>query len=251
MNKQDFTKSRASAIGVSIAVILILSGCGVPAAVGRADGAPSDSPTSASYWKAKLTEFLTKNGDSPQGSAPYSEAETQTVASGKADAKWTQVVSRFPGVLRPSDAFVHWSAGPTDPDVKSCYVAAGATVDEGTDADGNTYPGFSGPDTVAYAQATFDCIYDRFPTRPTPPATTSQISYYYDYLTKFVVPCYRAHGAVVDPAPTRADFIAQHQPNHTGARWAPVQPSAGNGPNPTFDGKDAVCPLDGPGGAGL
>lgn len=248
MNEIGSMKFRVGAIGGSIAVTLLLSGCGASTAADRAATTPSDSPTSATYWKAELADFLTEYGDSPPGSAPYSEAQAQVVAAGKADARWAQIVSQFPDVLRPSDSFVHWAAEPDDPDVKACYIAAGATVDEGTDADGNTYPGFSGPDTAAYAGATFDCSFVRFPTRPTPPATDAQISYYYDYLTKFVVPCYQAHGATVGAAPTRAQFIVQNQPDHVGARWAPVPPSAGDAPNPTFDGKNAACPLAAPGG---
>ncbi len=230
------------ASGLVMATVL-LSGCAV-------SGNPSDpgsaQPTSPEYWKTQLNQFVRTHGDGPKATVAYGESEARSIAATKADTEWTRVVAQFPHALRPADSFVHWQAGSADTDVKACYVGAGATVDHGTDSDGNSYLGYSGPNSATYAAAAFDCGYVKFPLRPVPPPTSAQISYYYDYLTTFVVPCYLAHGAKVDPAPTRADFISQYQSEQ--ARWAPTPPNAGDGPNPVYDGKDAVCSLREPDG---
>lgn len=225
---------------------LLLSACrAVPAA------APSPIPSPTTDWKARLASFLDKYGESPAAPAPYSEDAARAVADARAELRWLQVVVQFPSAVRPTDGFVRWASSPSDPDLTACRLAAGATPETGVDSDGNQSVGYSysGPDLLGYTVASYACDI-RFPARPSPPENDAQLSYRYDYLTKFVVPCYEAHGAPVDPAPTRAKFIAQYQPDQTGPHWSPLSPSAGDAPNPIFDGKNAVCSLTSPSGAG-
>jgi hypothetical protein len=227
------------------ACALLLTACtGAPAA------APSPTPSPTIDWTARLASFIDKYGQDPAASAPYTEEEARAVAELPADTRWLQVVMQFPTAVRPSDGFVHWAASPSDPDLTACILATGATPETGVDSDGNQSVGYSyGSDIEGYTIGTYACDV-RFPGRASPPENEAQLSYRYDYLTRFVVPCYEAHGAPVDPAPTRAEFIAQYQPDHAGTRWSPLPPNAGDAPDPIFDGKNAVCPLTFPSGAG-
>ena len=125
-------------------------------------------------------------------------------------------------------------------------IMARATVDEGTDSDGVISLGFSGPGTTAYEVGSFDCGFVRFPDRPYPPANDAQLRYLYDYLTTFMAPCDEAHGAHVEAAPSRSEFLAQWA-STTGTRREPLPPNAADAPDPVYNGKNAVCPGSVPG----
>jgi hypothetical protein len=203
-------------------------------------------PTSASYWKTQLADFFKKFGDPPAASAPYSEEQARAALVPKADSMWSYLAASYPDAVRPTDAFVHWANGTNDPDLQACMLAAGAELEQGVDSDGKVSHGFSGPGTMEYEVGSFDCGFVRYPDRPQPPANDAQLGYEYDYLTRFVTPCYVAHGVHVEPAPSRAEFIAQERPGYDGTRWYPLPPNAGDASDPVYDGSNAVCPLSVP-----
>lgn len=158
------------------------------------------------------------------------------VAASFADRQWAILLQTFPQAVRPTDSFVHWTSN-DDPDRVACLTAAGSTP--GSD---------SSPPTAASSVAVFDCEFVRYPVRQSPPPNTAQLSYYYDYLTHYLVPCYQAHGAKIDLGmPSRPEFIAQNQSGYVGARWALTPPDAGDAPDPTYDGTGAVCSAIAPG----
>ena len=215
------------------AVALTVAVCGCTA---QAGAAPSSSPTI--NWTAKLAAFTAKYGENPASDPPYTDAQATAAAASFADRQWAILLQTFPQAVRPTDSFVHWTSS-DDPDRVACVTAAASTP--GSD---------SSPPTAAPSIAIFDCEFVRYPVRQSPPPNAAQVSYYYDYLTHYLVPCYLAHGATIDPGmPTRAQFIAQFRSGYVGARWQLTPPDAGDAPDPTYDGPSAVCSAIAPGGA--
>ena len=240
--------NRASA-GVALAALILLattSGCTTSEVA-----APTASPSR--NWNAKLAAFVHKYGSNPPSSPELTETQAHQVSARYADRSWSLLVQQWPAALRPTDSFVHWASN-HDPDRTKCATAAGAVPEAGASADGTISTGSSGPATVEYSVGYFDCEMVRYPTRPSPWPNDAQIGYYYDYLTKYLVPCYQGHGAKVDPGmPTRSTFIHQwqfeQQFDSTLTRWQLTPPDAADAPDPTYDGKSAVCSATGPGDA--
>lgn len=236
-------KTPRLAIGLATAAFLVLvAGCAAQSAV-----VPSSSP--AINWTARLAAFTAKYGSNPAPDPPFTEDQAHEAAAAQADQQWGFLLKQYPEAVRPGDTFMHWGTS-NDPDIAACMVAAGGTPETGVSANGVTSTGYSGPDSVGYAVATFDCEMVSYPVRQSPWPSTAQLGYYYDYLTHYLVPCYLAHGAKIDPGmPKREEFIAQNQRGYVGTRWQLTPPDAGDAPDPTYDGKTAVCSATGPGDA--
>jgi len=216
---------------VAVALSVAVSGCTAPPTA-----APSGSPTI--NWAAKLAAFTAKYGVNPASDPPFTDAQALAFNAGYSERRWKILLQEYPQAVHPTDAFVHWASN-GDPDLAACLTAAGVPP-EGEDF----------TPTVTNEVAMFDCQSVRYPVRQSPPPNKAQLSYYYDYLTHYLVPCYRAHGAPIDEGmPNRTRFIAQFQPGYVGARWELTPPDAGDAPDPTYDGRSAVCSAIGPGGA--
>jgi hypothetical protein len=210
---------------------------------------PSPSDLHSVDWHARLTAFVAKYGTNPKADPPLTDAQAHDVSAQWASRNWAAILKQYPLAVRPTDSFIHWAAN-NDPDVAACDAAAGATADSGTAADGTVSQGFSGPATAEFAAASFACEFNRYPVRPSPSPNDAQLSYYYDYLVAYLVPCYHAHSAKIDLGmPTRQSFIAQNQANYSGNRWQLTPPDAADAPDATYDGTSAVCSATGPGGA--
>lgn len=226
----------------AVAITVAVSGCTT-----HPGAAPSGSPTI--NWTAKLAAFTARYGENPASDPPYTDAQAIAATASFSDRYWAILQKQYPQVVRPTDSFVHWTSN-GDPDRAACLTAAGVSPENGVSSDGTTSQGGSSPATAASAVAIFDCEFVRYPVRQAPPPNKAQLGYYCDYLIHYLVPCYRAHGAPIDEGmPNRARFIAQFQPDYVGARWELTPPDAGDAPDPTYDGRSAVCSAIGPGGA--
>lgn len=236
-------KHRAAVV---LAAVVAASACGCTA---QQAADPSRTPAPTINWTAKLAAFTAKYGEYPPSDPPYTDAQATEVTALYSDKRWVQLLLQYPTAARPTDSFVHW-AGNGDPDIAACLIGAGATPNTGTTVDGTATVGYSGPATMEYAVASFDCEFVRYPVRQSPWQNRAQLSYYYDYMTHYLVACYQAHGAKVDPGmPTRDEFISQNPSDFSGTRWQLTPPNAADAPDPTYDGTDAVCSATGPGGA--
>ena len=226
----------------AVALTVAVSACTAQHAAG-----PSPSPTI--NWTTKLAAFTAKYGENPASDPPFTEAQAKAVTAHYSDRQWAILLKQYPEAVRPTDSFIHWTSN-DDPDRAACLTAAGSTPDTGVTADRTTAQGGSGPATIENAVATFDCEWVRYPVRESPWPNKAQLSYYYDYLTQYLVPCYQVHGAKIDLGmPNRAKFIAQNQSDFTGVGWHLTPPDAADAPDPTYDGKTADCSATGPGDA--
>lgn len=132
------------------------------------------------------------------------------------DSDWQMVTFMFPDAARPAVDFERYTEADGYIDqLKTCYVASdlrlGVKVNEIGETEFNDAEVTNEKDYLAK----FDC---RATVVIKPEKwNVAQIGYHYDYLTKFLVPCYAANGIVNVPAPSREDYIAKW-PN---PRWYP------------------------------
>ncbi|KGJ78576.1 hypothetical protein GY21_06525 [Cryobacterium roopkundense] len=126
------------------------------------------------------------------------------------EASWALVVGTYPDAVRPEATFVGFIDKDTTVSVlRECFEANGVPIDEGRSS-----PDLNGPvtsigssvATEAQAVGNFIC-HAQHPVKPMSAMSAAQLGYVYDYLTKFLVPCYASFGIVNEPAPSREFFV--------------------------------------------
>lgn len=198
-----------------LAILLALAGCSTPTVpIARATPTPTGAPSAVSIPMPDI-------GPSP-APAPQTAAETAQLLQDAADRLWQEVaVSSYPGAARPQTDFVAYITDATQKKlVGGCLSDHGVSVSYAEAVAGSKHPGptLATPDirNEKDAVASYSCMV-AYPYRPSSPLTPEQVGWLYDYLTEFSVPCYRANGIDVAPAPSRAEFIA----NWPGQGWNP------------------------------
>ncbi len=151
-------------------------------------------------------------GPSP-APAPQTPEQTEQLRLANADLAWKQVISEYPAAVRPSASFQGYISQATEVAVLTkCY----------TDHDVANYPDYpvgakkgDKPHGVVPeisneegAIGLYICQVEH-PYPPTLPPTPEQLGWLYDYLTKFLVPCYQANGVTNPPPPSREEFVAK------------------------------------------
>ncbi|GAA0991515.1 hypothetical protein GCM10009563_04290 [Subtercola frigoramans] len=140
-------------------------------------------------------------------------------------------------MVRPPDSFDSYLTDQAASDERErCYRANDVPVETATNKAGDQVALGASPITPAQAVSAFSCE-SRFRTQPSAPPTRDQLGYLYDYLTRFLAPCYTANGFDNPPPPSREDFVK---------RWPDQDwyPSFGDAPMGT-DHEEAVmtaCP---------
>ena len=222
--------------GLSIVLVLNLAGC-VTAAPG-ATGSPTRTPT-PSPTPLAVSVPMPDLGPSP---APVSltPEQTEQLRVQARDSAWQGVLTQYPDAVRPDVPFDGYLDAADEMTVMSaCYTQHGVPISNGyaIGAKKGDPPTSVGGEASNEHQAIglYFCTAEH-PGRPTGPPTTEQLSWMYDYLTRFLVPCYEANGLSVPPAPSKQDFVTKW-PNQN---WFP---SAGMTSNPDKDAAiDRACP---------
>lgn len=170
-------------------------------------------------------------------SEPLSDAEAEQKRIELADLHWDTVIAQYPEAVRPEVAFegfitpeAHFET------MRTCLEDSGVEIALGMSADGEP-AGFEIIEpTVETSIAYYACEVSH-PVRPSAEAGDAELRWAYDYLTRFVVPCYEANGIENEPAPSREEWVAAW-PEYL---W---MPSTGDVPlDPELQAAiDAACP---------
>ncbi|WP_223692186.1 hypothetical protein [Leifsonia poae] len=160
-------------------------------------------------------------GPSP-APAPQTPAQTEKLRLERVEQQWQLLLAQYPSAVRPQVTFQGYITDATEMAVmKSCLTQQNVPIGYGypVGAKKGDKPTSVGGQASNEQEAVglYICSVEH-PYSPNPPLTPQQLGWSYDYFTKFLVPCYEANGAVVPPAPSRADFIA----NWPNQNWFPT-----------------------------
>lgn len=204
-------QQRVAGIAAVIAVgaVVLMTGCAMGSG---GNGSPSPSiPSSAPSSEAP--EELAKPypmpdlGPSP-APVPLSDDEVERMRLEQEDAAWAAVLMTYPDAVRPQVTFEGYLTASDRVEVMSaCYTAAGLPLNLGKDGRGTVVSVGANVRTEAEAISQFSCQ-AAHPHRPVPPPSHEQLGYIYDYLVRFLVPCYELNGIVNPPPPPRDDFVS-------------------------------------------
>lgn len=203
-------RAAAMAAGLAAVLVVAVTGCTTappwsarPVAVGT----PTTSPTPRA-----VTVPMPDLGPSPEP-APMTAEQTEQLRLQARDAAWKGVLAQYPHAVRPDVPFDGYLARADEMSVMSaCYTAHGVPIGYGyaIGAKKGDPPTSVGGEASDEKQAVglYYCSVEH-PGRPNPPPTPAQLSWMYDYFTRFLVPCYEANGISVPPAPSKQDFVAK------------------------------------------
>jgi hypothetical protein len=180
-----------------------VSGCSMPAPAPvetRASETPSADPTA-------VTIEMPDIGPSPAPDDLDAE-ELERLRLAEQDANWSSVARQYPTAVRPDVAFAGYTdMGDYIDALDACYVRSGLVLGTMTDEVGTSTRSGVSPDTEEGAVKAFTC---RAEVAVEPhPMNAAQLGYLYDYLSRFLAPCYAANGIANPPAPSREDFVAK------------------------------------------
>jgi hypothetical protein len=121
--------------------------------------------------------------------------------------------------------------------MSACYAAAGIPIDYGTNSNGEIVGLGTSTNTEAEAVSAYECGATH-PSKPWPYPSPEQLGYIYDYLVRFIVPCYEANGITNPPPPSREGFVG----NWPNQGWFPTSGDLPLHP-PDEAALNAACPL--------
>jgi hypothetical protein len=197
-------------IPAAVAVVVLVAGCTAPVDPVRAS---TGSPTPAA-GAAKTIE-MPDLGPSPAPSV-LSEEELERLRLAQQDVGWQRVSFMHPAAERPSVVFEGYTGDDDYLDtLHACLVENGVNLGVKVNEVGEEEPTAASPTDEPGAIADFVCR-STVVVKPSP-WNAAQIGYHYDYLTRFLVPCYAANGIENKPAPSREEYISLW-PN---PGWAP------------------------------
>lgn len=188
---------------MAAAGVFLLSACTAsPAPAAAPEPTAIDSPDEV------VTIEMPDLPDRP-GRPKLTPAEVEELRLAGQEERWTSVVQAYPDAVRPAIEFEGFvELGPERYDVLAdCYESFGVPLSSADDP-GNLGVVSAGGSTKEAAIATFICE----STHPSPvfaPLTDEELGWFYDYLTEFVAPCYKANGINTPAPPSRADFVAE------------------------------------------
>ncbi|GAA1444814.1 hypothetical protein [Leifsonia poae] len=207
----------------TLAAVGLLVGCAATAS------AHPDARSTATPTPEAVTVPMPDLGPSP-APAPQTAAQTEQLRIARADEAWKQLVQQYPSAVRPQVTFDGYISDATEMDVMTqCYTEQKVPIALGYPAGAQKGDKATsvGAETTNEQEAigAYVCNVEH-PYPPTSPMTQQQLGWLYDYLTRFLAPCYQANGIANPPAPSRADFIAKwpHQ------NWFPSDGGLMDGP---------------------
>lgn len=201
--------NRTGALAAGLTVVLALSLAGCAAAPGKATGGPTGTGTPTPLAVSVPMPDL---GPSPQP-ASLTPQQTEALRVQARDAAWQSVLTQYPDAVRPDVPFDGYLDQADEMRVMSaCFTQHGVPL-------GYSYPVGAkkgDPPTGVGGEATDEqqsiglywCTVEH-PGKPSSPPNAAQLSWMYDYLTRFIVPCYRANGITVPAAPSKQDFVSK------------------------------------------
>ncbi len=202
---KDFMPSSRARLGFAVTILaaFAVAGCAT-------DPEPAPAPASApSETPAPLAVSVPMPDLGPPPPRPeLTDEQRETLRLERLDSAWERVVTHHPGAVRPDLVF----AGYLEPEdrtnaLTTCFTEKGVQFGLGPDAEGKVTIEEVSTSTEEEAVGAYLCE-GRYPVRTLGPPSDAQLSWMYDYLTQFLVPCYEANGIENPPAPPRADFIA-------------------------------------------
>lgn len=192
---------RIAAMGILAGGALGLCACTTPGATID----PSISETTDA--SAVVTIPFPDIGEFP-AAEDLADEEIEGLRLAEIDSLWESVAHAYPGAVRPNVAVESFVSEQDVVTLRTgCFADAGVPVENGIDGDGRILSVGAGFGTEAAALAEYTCQ-TRLPLRPYVPPTDEQVSYIYDYLTQFVLPCYAANGIQNADPPAKAQFVA-------------------------------------------
>ena len=145
-----------------------------------------------------------------------SDGEVERLRLQTQDSDWQRVTFMFPNAARPTVPFERYTEADSYVDtLDACYVESGLRLGVLVNEIGESRPSGAEPTSSDDYVSQFVCR----ATVVAMPTTwnSAQIGYHYDYLTRFLAPCYAANGIENPPAPSREEYLAKW-PN---PGWAP------------------------------
>lgn len=197
---QATASARRSAVAVAVAALTMI---GMAAC---ADGSPSEAAAPTPTVAAAVSIPMPDLGPRPT-SEPLSDSEAEQRRIELADSHWETVIAQYPHAVRPEVAFVGYIAPEDHFDtMRACLEERGVEVAIGATADGEP----TGFEIVEPTEETSIAHYTcevAPPGRPLPEPSDAELEWAYDYLTKFVAPCYELNGFENEPAPPREVWV--------------------------------------------
>lgn len=124
------------------------------------------------------------------------------------DSDWHVVPFMFPDAVRPVVEFERFADADTYLDtLHACYVASGLKLGIKVNEIGETE--LSGAEVSSQPEYLAKFVCQATVVMKPAPWNAAQVRYHYDYLTRFLAPCYQANGIENPPAPSREDYIAK------------------------------------------
>jgi hypothetical protein len=192
----------AAAILIGALSLIATSGCAAGTAE-EASGSSQPAPTVAEVVTIPMPDL----GPRPS-SEPLSDIDAERKRVELADGHWDTVIAQYPDAVRPEVAFQGFIALEAHFEtMRTCLEDAGVEIAIPTSAEGEP-AGFEIVEpTVETSIAYYACEVSH-PVRPSAEPSDAELGWAYDYLTRFVVPCYEANGIENEPAPPREEWVA-------------------------------------------
>lgn len=141
-------------------------------------------------------------------SEPLSDAEAEQKRLELADSHWATVIAQYPDAVRPQIEFAGFIAPETHLEtMRTCLEASGIEIATAVTADGEP-AGFEIVDPTVESSIAYYACDVAHPVRPIAEPSDAELGWAYDYLTRFVAPCYEANGIENEPAPPREEWVA-------------------------------------------
>lgn len=197
--------TRAGWAGAALFATLTVIGTSA-CATGRPAGdasAASTPPTAAGVVSIPMPDL----GPRPT-SEPLSDAEAEQKRIELADAHWTTVLAQYPDAVRPQVAFGGFIAPEAHHEtMRTCLEASGIELATPVTAEGGP-AGFEIVEPTVESSIAYYACEVAHPVRPSAEPSDALLGWAYDYLTRFVAPCYEANGIENEPAPPREEWVA-------------------------------------------
>ncbi|GAA2031080.1 hypothetical protein GCM10009819_13660 [Agromyces tropicus] len=223
------------ATAASVLAVTALSGCAAFIAPVSASEETGESPF------AVATIPMPDLGPVPEPDPPLTDAESEAERIRTADGDWAGVLAQYPGAARPADPFDSYVTEAEYVEVmQACYESAGLDLEFGystPDLSGPPASVSAMPSDEGQAVAAWSCRAAHPFEVVAPLANEAELGWIFDYLSRFLAPCYAANGLDNPPPPTREEWVSAWP----GYLW---YPTTGDRPlDPEFQAAlDEACP---------
>lgn len=197
---QETASARRAAVAVAVAALTMI---GTAACAG---GSPSEAAAPAPTVAEVVSIPMPDLGPRPT-SEPLSDSEAEQKRIELADSHWATVIAQYPDAVRPEVPFEGYIAPEDHFDtMRSCLEERDVEVAIGATAEGEP-AGFEIVEPTMETSVVYYACEVAHPGRPLPEPSDAELGWAYDYLTRFVAPCYEANGYENEPAPPREVWV--------------------------------------------